>query len=273
MKSNRMFYIGLGCVFSPLFFSITALAQQAKIEQKTPKEITYELHKPIEFADGTKKKSIAKAEIQTLRDQSILLWKDIQDEGVELENRKAEKIHVRTCKEYDEALERGYFPSSNAAIMDAAWLKYPCGTLKLLDQATPPKRSFLPPPEELFDLKLLPLMLFPVMTDFEQTYGYNIKNDTYQDRVDKGFMEVKKPQRKPSPFHIAYEDDGLEQRLTQVVRTDFNGDGIEDVLLYEAVYAIGGSFRAYDLIILTRKSVDSKFEIIFKYGSTDIDHP
>ena len=273
MKPNRMLYIGIGYLLSTLFFSITACAQQAKVDQKKPKEITFELHKPIEFADGTKKKSIAKAEIQTLRDQSILLWKGIQDEGVELSNRKEEKVHVHTCKEYGDALEQGYFPSSNAAVMDAAWLKYPCGTLNLLEQATPPERSFLPPSEELFDLKLLPLMLFPIMTDFEQAYGYNIENDTYQDRVDKGFMEVKKPQRKPSPFHIAYEDDGMEQRLTQVVRTDFNGDGIEDVLLYEAVYAIGGSHRFFDLIILTRKSVDSKFVIIYKYGSTDIEHP
>ena len=37
----------------------------------------------------------------------------------------------------------------------------------------------------------------------------------------------------------------------------------EDVLLYEAVYTTG-SYRNYDLIILTRKSADSKFVIIFR---------
>ena len=273
MKSNRMFYIGLGCVFLTLFFSITAFAQQAKVDQKQPKEITFELVKPIEFADGTQKKSFTKAEIQTLRDQSILLWKGIQDKGAELTNDKKEKIHVRTCKEYDDALEQGYFPNTMAAIADAAWFKYPCDTLRLLDQATPPKRSFLPPPKELFDPKLLPLMLFPVLSDYEQTYGYNIKNETYQDRLDKGLMEVTKPTGNPNPFKVAYIDDGMKQNLTQVVRADFNGDGIEDILLYEATYAIGGSHRFFDIIILTRKSADSKFVIIFKYGSTDIDHP
>ena len=264
MKSNRLFYIGLGCLFSTLCWTITTWAAPSK-----PEDITFELLKPIEFADGPQKKSFTKAEIQILQDQSILLWKGIQDEGVELINDKEEKIHVHTCKEYDDARERGYFPNTNADIINAAWLKYPCGTLKLLDQAAPPKRSFLPPSEELFDLKLLPLMLFPVLSDYEQTYGYNIENDTYQDRVDKGFMEIEKPKRKPSPFDIAYIDDGMEQRLTQVVRTDFNGDGIEDVLLYEAVYALEGSYRSYDVIILTRKSVDSKFVIVFKEGSTD----
>ena len=268
MKSNRMFYIGLGCLFLTLCWTITAWAGPSK-----PEDITFELLKPIEFADGTQKKSFTKAAIETLRNQSILLWKGIQDKGVELKNHKKENIHVHTCKEYDDALEQGYFPYSNAAVMDAAWLKYPCGTLNLLEQAIKPKRSFLPPSEELFDLKLLPLMLFPILSDYEQTYGYNIENETYQDRVDKGLVKVIKPERKSSPFDIAYTDDGMEQRLTQVVRTDFNGDGIEDVLLYEATYAIGGSYRFYDLIILTRKSADSKFVIIFKYGSTDIEFP
>ena len=116
-------------------------------------------------------------------------------------------------------------------------------------------------------------MLFPVMSDFEQTYGYDITNETYQDRVDKGLLKVIKPERKPSRFDVSYTDDGMRQNLTQVVRADFNGDGLEDVLLYEATYAVGGSHRFFDLIILTRKSAGSKFEIIFKYGSTDVESP
>ena len=264
MQSNRLFYIGLGCLFSTLCWTITTWAAPSK-----PEDITFELLKPIKLADGTDKKSFTKAEIQTLRNQSILLWKGIQDKGAELTNDKKEKKHVRTCKEYDDAHEQGYFPNTMAAIADAAWFKYPCGTLNLLEQAVKPKRSFLPPSEELFNPKLLPLALFPIMTDFEQAYGYNIENETYQDRVDKGLLKVIKPERKSSPFDIAYTDDGMEQRLTQVVRTDFNGDGLADVLLYEATYAIGGSHRFYDLIILTRKSADSKFVIIFKEGSTD----
>lgn len=268
MKTNRTFYIGLGCLFSTLCWTIATWAAPNE-----PEDITFELARPIELADGSKVKSITRANIEALRDQSILLWKGIQDEGVELINDKDENIHVHTCREYDDALEKGYFPSSNAAIMDAAWLKYPCGTLRLLNQAVKPKRSFLPPPEELFDLKLVPLMLFPILSDFEQTYGYDITNETYQDRMDKGLLKVVELGERQSRVDVGYTDDGMDQFLTQVVRTDFNGDGIEDVLLYEAAYAVGGSHRAYDLIILTRKSADSKFVIIFQDDSTDIDTP
>ena len=77
MKSNRMLYIGLGSLLSSLFCSITAFAQQAKVEQKTPKEITFELHKPIEFADGTKKVHHQSRDPNPSR-PSILLWKGIQ---------------------------------------------------------------------------------------------------------------------------------------------------------------------------------------------------
>ena len=270
MKTNRTFYfyIGLGCLLSTLCSTIATWAVPSK-----PDDITFELARPIELADGSKIKSITKAEIQTLQDQPILLWKGIQDKGAELTHKKREKIHVRTCKEYDDALEQGYFPNTMAAISDAAWLKYPCSTLNLLEKAVKPKQSFLPPPEELFDLKLLPLMLFPILSDFEQTYGYDITNETYQDRVDKGLLKVIKPERKPSRFDVSYTDDGMRQNLTQVVRTDFNGDGLEDVLLYEAIYAVGGSHRAYDVIILTRKSADSKFVIILQDGTTDVESP
>ena len=230
-----------------------------------PKEITFELVKSIKFADGTEVKSITKADIETLRDLPIDMGGNKTD-GVTLTksyrakrngNNRGNKIHVRTCREYDAALEDGYYPSSTYDIAMASWFKRPCKTLNLLQRATIPKQSFIPTVKEgLFDLTLFPLTLFPVMSDYEQTYGYNIENETYQDRLDKGLMKV--TESSESKLHC--EDDGQRQQLTEVTRADFNGDGIEDILLFEAIYAIGGSFRAYHLIILTRKSMDGKYE-------------
>lgn len=54
--------------------------------------------------------------------------------------------------------------------------------------------------------------------------------------------------------------------LTEVVRADFNGDGTEDILFEEAFYAIGGTHRVYNLLILTRKSNEAKYEKVFKRG-------
>ena len=230
-----------------------------------PKEITFELVKSIKFADGTEVKSITKADIETLRDLPIDMGGNKTD-GVTLTksyrakrngNNRGNKIHVRTCREYDAALEDGYYPSSTYDISMASWFKYPCGLLNLLETAAIPQRSFLPTSKEgIFDLKLIPLSLFPVVTDFEQTYGYNIENVTYQDQVEKGLLKVTDMEQNK----LICETDGLRQHLTEVARADFNGDGIEDILFSEAVYATQGTYRTYDLIILTRKSMDGKFE-------------
>ena len=229
-----------------------------------PEELTFELIKNIKFADGTEVKSIAKADIDALRDRPIDMGGNKTD-GVTLtrsrktKSRHDKKIHVRTCREYDSALEDGYYPSSTYDISMASWFKYPCETLNLLERAAIPQQSFIPTSnEEVLDLKLIPLSLFPVVTDFEQTYGYNIENVTYQDYVEKGLIKV--IDRDQNGFSC--ENDGLRQHLTEVARADFNDDGIEDILLSETVHATQGTYRTYNLIILTRKSIDGKYEKI-----------
>ncbi|MYE91219.1 hypothetical protein F4X33_19745 [Candidatus Poribacteria bacterium] len=228
-----------------------------------PKEITFELIKSIKFADGTEVKSITKSDVEALRDLPIDMGGNKTD-GVTLTKSRDDKVHVRTCREYDAALEEGYYPSSTYDISMGSWFKYPCGTLNLLEIATVPQQSFIPTSKEkVFDLKLIPLSLFPIMTDYEQRYGYNIENVTYQDQVEKRLLKVTDMEQNK----LICEDDGLRQHLTEVARADFNGDDIEDVLLSEAVHATQGTYRTYNMIILTRKSMDGKFEKVELHDS------
>ena len=217
-----------------------------------PKEITFELVEGIKFADGTEVRSITKADIEPLRDLPIDMGGNKTD-GVTLTKSRNDKIHVRTCREYDSALEAGYYPSSTYDISMASWFKYPCGLLSLLETAAIPQRSFLPTLKEgAVNLELLPFSLFPELLDFED----NIENVTYRDRVKQGLLKV----TDIGQNWFSCEDDGLRQHLTEVARADFNGDSIEDILLSEAVHATQGTYRTYDLIILTRKSMDGKYE-------------
>ena len=221
-------------------------------------EAIFELIEGMQFADGTEVKSIAKADIEALRDLPIHMGKN-KTNGVTLTNNKNEKIHVHTCREYDAALERGYFPYSNYDISMASWFKYPCGLLNSLQTATTPQQSFISNPKVgVVDIQLLPLSLFPVFSDHEQTYGYNIENVTYQDQVKKGLLKV----IGVGQNWLSCEDDGLRQHLTEVARADFNGDGIEDILIFASGHATQGSLRFYQIIILTRKSMKGKFEVV-----------
>ena len=233
-----------------------------------PKVLTFELSKPIKFADGTEVKSITKADIETLRDLPVDMGRNTTDGVTLTKSRKTksgpDKIHVRTCREYDAALADGYYPSSTYDISMGSWFKRPCGTLNLLEKATVPNRSFIPTlKQELLDLKLLPLKFFPIVSSYEETYGHDIKDVTYQDYVEKGLIKV----TEMSQNKLACEDDGLRQHLTEMARADFNGDGIEDILLSEAVHATGGTYRTYDTIILTRKSMDGKYEKVKLHDS------
>ena len=255
---NRMFYIGLGCALSALFLTTTAFAQQAKVHQEKIEDITFELTKPLKFTVVREITSFTQAEIEALRDLPIYMGETNRISAT-LEN-KGDKLMVRTCREYDAALSAGYRPGTTADIMLAAWFKYPCGTLQLLKRATRPKRSFLS--QDLFDLKLLPLKLFPVMTDYEQTYGRDIEGETFYDQVEKGELEV----IENTAHRFECKSLGSEYSLTEVARADFNGDGTEDILFRERDAAIGGTLRVYNLLILTRKSNEAKYEKVFQSG-------
>ncbi len=225
---NRLFYIGLSCALSTLFWAIAAFAQESKVDPDKTEDITFELATPIKFADGSEKTSFTQAEIEALRDVPIYMGRSRFD--ATLANNGDRRI-VRTCREYDAALSAGYRPGTTADIMLAAWFKYPCGTLQLLKRATRPKRSFLPTDDpELFDLKLLPLTLFPVMTDYEQTYGRDIEGETFYDQVEKGELEV----IENTAHRFECKSLGSEYSLTEVARADFNGDGTEDILFRES---------------------------------------
>ena len=224
-----------------------------------PEELTFELVESIKFADGTEVKSMTKADIEAFRDLPIDMGGNDTD-GITLTKSGSDKIHVRTCREYDAALERGYYPSSTYDISMASWFKYPCGLLNLLETAAIPQRSFLPTLKEgAVNLELLPFSLFPELLDFED----NIENVTYRDRVKQGLLKV----TDIGQNWFSCEDDGLRQHLTEVARADFNGDSIEDILLSEAVHATQGTYRTYNLIVLTRKSMDGKYEKVEPHDS------
>ena len=226
-------------------------------------EAIFELIEGMQFADGTEVESITKADIEDLRDLPVHMGKNKTD-GVTLTKNKDEKIYVRTCREYDAALEGGYSPYSNYDIAMASWFKYSCGLLNLLQTATLSQQSFISTPKKgVFDIELLPLSVFPILSDYEQTYGYDIENVTYQDQVEKGLLKVTDMRHN----WFSCEDDVLKQHLTEVARADFNGDGIEDILFFESVHATQGSFRFYQIIILTRKSIDGKFEVVQSHAT------
>ena len=58
------------------------------------------------------------------------------------------------------------------------------------------------------------------------------------------------------------EPEGMGQVLIEVTRADFNGDGIEDILLFEYCYAMHGTLGAGGIRIITRLNADAMFSTL-----------
>lgn len=227
-----------------------------------PKALTFELIESIKFADGTEVKSITKAGIEALRDLPIYSEMNDYIDGVTLINEKDEEIFIRTCREYDSALEQGYYPNlPNSNMKSSIRFAHKCGLLRALQAATAPQESFISNPKVgVIDLELLPFSFFPSVDELEKMEV----NATYQSKVIKDVLVVKMVRQN---FLTIVEPHGMGQQLVEVVRADFNGDGIEDILLFEYCFATGGTLGFGGIRILTRKSIDGKFEKVELHDS------
>jgi hypothetical protein len=221
-----------------------------------PEEI-FELVEGMQFADSAEVRFVAKAEIETLRDRVIRLDPSDHIDGVTLTNDRNETRHIRTCREYDEAIQQGYFAYSNFDIKMSTWFEHQCGLLKALHAARSPARSFIANPRvSILDLQLLPFSFFPQFGESQQATD---AASTYQSKVDNGTLVVKRLRQNLLQIQ---EPEGMGQQLVEVARADFNGDGIEDILLFEYCYATHGTLGYGGIRIITRKSPDGQFEVV-----------
>ena len=216
---------------------------------------------------------IAKSDIESLRDEECGEVTLLRDGN--------EAIEVTTCREYDAALQSGYdydyddgaalqsgYTPSNFARNDALSFIHRCGLLDLLQEATTPQQSFISNPRVgVADLELLPLSLFPYMGETDDNVNEEL---TYQTAVDTASHMV----THMSQDSLTIEENldlndgyGYRQSLSEVVRADFNGDGIEDILLFEFGFwfsPVESSTPYGGITVLTRESKDGKFEVIFQ---------
>ncbi|MYB96168.1 TonB family protein [Candidatus Poribacteria bacterium] len=216
--------------------------------------IIFNLVESIKFADGTEVKSITKDDIDALRDRPIRLGENDHLDGVMLTNEKDERIHARTCREYDSAIKRGYDTYTTFDIKMSVWFKHHCGLLNALEGAAVPQQSYISNPKVgITNLDLIPFSLFPNLSGDEIDLGA-----TFEKKVRNGELTVIEKDQNV----LTTEGIGMGQLLREVIRADFNNDGIEDILLFEYHYATQGTLGFGGVIVLTRKSVDGKFEVV-----------
>ena len=238
-----------------------SLAADQQKPNKTPQEskVTFQLIESIRFADGTTVKSIDKDKIDALRDLPIRLGLNDHIDGVTLTKTRDDKVYVRTCREYENARKQGYYPNSNFDFKMSFFFKYPCGLLNALEKANLPKQNFISDAKvSVVNLELLPFEIFPENPAGRSGWDKRDLETTYQQKIDN--QELVVTEKSQNVLHVEGFDMG--QTLEEIVRADFNNDGIEDVLLFESHHIKKATFADAGIIVLTRKSMNGKFEVL-----------
>ncbi|PZM08255.1 hypothetical protein CPY51_29450 [Rhizobium tubonense] len=228
----------------------------AKILQEQPDEI-FRLLEAMSFADSRDLNLIRHADIEVLRNRPVRLGANDHITCLTLTANSGETREVRTCREYDVAISEGFYAATNFDIKMSSWFEHQSGLLRALQAASPPRESFISEPHVgILDLDLMPFSMFPRREKSEEADEVNA---TYQDKVDDGSIVIKRV--RPNLFNIE-EAHGMGQQLIEVVRADFNGDGIEDILLFEYCYATHGTLGFGGIRMITRKSATGRFTTI-----------
>lgn len=133
-----------------------------------------------------------------------------------------------------------------------------CSATKIIADAKPSKQTFWQ--KLIFDNKLpgmLPAQLAMVISETESLKISNDKKIKFWSQVNNisGVETI-------DPMHVTYKHEGGSQEIELVAKGDFNGDGIEDMLLTSRDSVEGGSYTAIRLFALTKLSEDAEVTML-----------
>ncbi|MGE8327107.1 hypothetical protein [Pseudomonas urmiensis] len=217
-------------------------------------EAIFELLEGMQFVDAEEITVVSKSDLESLLDRPVRLGENTHIDGVTLTNNDNEKRLVKTCREYGSALSQGFYALTTFDMKMATWFEHQCGLLKALQAASPPLNSFVSSPKVgIVDLSLMPFSFFPNMVESEAEINPSL---SYQDKVADGTLTIKRVGQNL----LTVESECMGQQLIEVTRSDLNGDGTEDILLFEYCYAIGGTLGFGGIKMITRLSPQGMFE-------------
>ena len=217
----------------------------------------FRLLQDLNFADGSTIRTIADEEINDLYSKPIKLGQNCHIDNITLSNSSHDHVYVKTCKEYDEAIRSGYYAATTFDIKMSTFFNHQCGLLRLLQHAVNPESSFVADPKVgIMDLHLIPFSFFPSLGESPREEDSVV---TYQDKVADGTIIVKRLRQN---YLCVEEPEGMGQQLVEYARADFNGDGVEDIMIAEYCYATHGTLGYGNVQVLTRRSSSSLFEVM-----------
>jgi hypothetical protein len=222
------------------------------------KEITFKISVRLEFKGRDVSGELRKAEVEELLDLPVRNGNTDPNEGygVEMTMPNREKVMVYTCREWRQARAKDAYSATTYDMTMEGYLIHACGLLIELQRAKLPLKSFVANPRvSLANLNLLPATILSGIPD-DAKERERLRSMTVSEAVSPRDIE------KTDDEMLTLSYGGIEQSFWEGARADFNGDGIEDILVFTGGQAEGGTMGYSDYFILTRTGPSGPLKLI-----------
>jgi hypothetical protein len=221
-------------------------------------ELTFKIATPLEFKGRVVSGFLRQSDIPQLLDLPVRNGDTDLAEGygVQMTRPNNTKFMVYTCLEWRNAQAEGSYSATTYDMAMESFFNHTCGLLFELQKAKLPAESFIANPRvTLADLDLLPAEMLASMP---------VGGAADRARRGKTIKQVVPPQDviEADADGLTVSYGGLRQSFWVGARADFNGDGIEDILIFTGGRAEGGTMGYSDYFILTRTSPSGPLKLI-----------
>lgn len=202
------------------------------------------------FADGAVMSEFGVEEAKQMLSRPLLPRRHGLD-VLTMRSPDGEQHQVTTCGEWAACVRNGYYTATTYDIKEEVFFKYVHAVATAILIGLPAQISYLRNPWiSVTSFDVLPVTVLPVLStdDVRLIAQWNAQGMTIAKLIAVGEVTV----IEATEFSISIRFRGMGMHLTELLRRDLDGDGIEDLLVRGYKWAEGGTFGAGNVIVLSR---------------------
>ncbi|HKV63692.1 MAG TPA: hypothetical protein VJO16_17425 [Candidatus Acidoferrum sp.] len=248
---------------SVVFLALNLSAAGSLIAQTQPtsqeKDATFQISATLKFKGRVVSGLLRKSDITALLELPVRNGDSNPDQGygVEMTRDNGERFMAYTCRQWKKALEEKAYSASTFDMAMEGSLIRTCGLLFALQNAKLPLKSFVANPRiTLANLDLLPAEILNSEAEEPEKEKEQLRVLTVSKAVARKDFE------KVTAKTVTLSYGGFRQSFWEGARADFDGDGVEDILVFTGGRAEGGTLGFTDYFILTRTGPSGPLKVI-----------
>jgi len=211
---------------------------------------TVKLSYPLNFVRAPDLTVLNRADLEDFRDAELLIFDT--PGGIELEHDDGRKLEVRTCRQYSDAICEGFYAYLNSSIKLSSHFETALHVLHALENAEFPEKSFISDPRiGLCDLRFLPISLVSISPDIEAEIPREVVS--IEDARGVDVLEI----LEFSSLSLTVSCGHFITTFRELLRSDLNGDGVEEILVAVYGQAVGGTMGFGYCVTLGRDDDDT----------------